>query len=123
MGQIEGRHGQIQPTFALPPWMAAMREAATGCINEADIKEIVKNQVDRAKKGDPNAIKFVFEQVLGGGMKGATFVQNIFTDGPRPDKPGDEVPGTDDKVRLMRRRVAAGLSATNGDDRAHVNLD
>jgi hypothetical protein len=56
-----------------------MRAAAQAGITEDDVKEIVANQVARAKTGDQAALKFVFEQVLGGNeLKGATFVQHNY---------------------------------------------
>jgi hypothetical protein len=67
---------------ALPPWMAVLRAAAQKYIQPADIEEIVRNQVTAAKAGDKAAMKFVFEQVLGGAaLKGATFVQNVYEAG------------------------------------------
>src|SRR5690349_8466779 len=80
----------------LPPWVAKMREAAMNSITEADIKEIVQAQVKRAKEGNAAALKFVFEQVLGGAqLQGATFVQNNYAAeaAARPDKPTDAAPG------------------------------
>lgn len=64
---------------ALPAWVQKMRSAAQAAITEQDIREIVAKQVERAKQGDEKAMKFVFDQVLGGAaMKGATFVQNNY---------------------------------------------
>ena len=110
----------IQPEKALPEWLMMMRRAATDSINEADIREIVRRQVERAKDGDKNAIKFVFDQVLGGAaMKGATFVQNIYRGDDaagRPDRPTKARPGSDAKVEKMRRRVEADLPPCRDDD-------
>lgn len=74
-----------QAEQAMPAWIVAMRRAAREHITEQDIQEIVANQVKAAKKGDRNAIRFVFDQVLGGAaFKGATFVQNNYgADGSR----------------------------------------
>lgn len=70
----------------LPPWVLALREAAQKHVKATDIEEIVKKQVDLAKQGNKDAIKFVFDYVLGGNsMKGATFVQNNY--GPEPERP------------------------------------
>lgn len=61
----------------IPKWMQVMRMAAQEVITPEDVKEIVKNQVKRAKEGDRNAIAFVFGQVLGGDqMKGMTLIQH-----------------------------------------------
>lgn len=63
----------------LPPWVQMMREAAMSRIKPADIEAMVDKQIEKAKAGDEKALKFVFEQVLGGAsMKGATFVQNNY---------------------------------------------
>jgi hypothetical protein len=124
MGKTSTRstNGELAPRMdaALPPWMAALRAAAQKYIQPADIEEIVRNQVTAAKGGDKAAMKFVFEQVLGGAaLKGATFVQNVYEAGsvtqvapralPRPTRavgtaapaaPGpvetDDDPGGDD---------------------------
>lgn len=64
------------PTDGMPAWMVSMRRAAQEVVKEADIREIVQTQMQKAKSGDKEAIKFVFEQVLGGSaFKGATFIQ------------------------------------------------
>lgn len=55
-----------QAAEAAPAWITQMRAAAMAKIGQKDIEEIVQNQVDAAKKGDRNAIRFVFEQILGG---------------------------------------------------------
>jgi hypothetical protein len=43
-----------------------LRAAMMGAVSEQDVIEIVKRQVQRAKEGDPHALKFVMEYVLGG---------------------------------------------------------
>ncbi len=108
------------PTHGLPPWMTMMRQAAMNCIKEADIEQMVQAQVDKAKAGDEKALKFVFEQVLGGAsMKGATFVQNIY--GETPEKPTHCLPGSNGKIDKMQQRVAAGRGVFNDqDDQADV---
>ncbi len=101
----------------MPSWVAAMRQAAMDGISEQDVREIVAHQVALAKDGDKNALKFVFDQVLGGAhIKGATFVQNNNYDGINPGKPTPHKPGSKEKVELMRRRVEAGLPAIDPDD-------
>lgn len=62
-----------------PAWVTQMREVCQQAISPDDLKAIVEHQVAAAKKGDPAALKFVFEQVLGtASLKGATFVQNVY---------------------------------------------
>jgi hypothetical protein len=82
--QPDGGPGNLQ---AVPQWVATMRQAAQEVISAEDVKAIVQNQVEKAKSGDQAAIKFVFDQILGGPLKGATFVQNVYHNGfPRPDR-------------------------------------
>jgi rubrerythrin len=71
---------EIQPIDnAAPSWVVTMRQVAMNALKESDIEAIVANQVEAAKKGDRNAIRFVFEQVLGGqAVKAATYVQNNY---------------------------------------------
>ncbi len=104
---------------AIPEWMKKMRDAAQACIGENDIKEIVENQVKRAKEGDQHAIKFVFDQVLGGAaFKGATFVQNNNTYGFDPEKPTPAKPGTVDRLTVMAARASRGLPLNGHHDAA-----
>lgn len=108
-----------QDDFAgLPPWMAKLRTAVSDLVTEQDVKEIVQAQVTRAKAGDASAIKFVFDQLLGGAaLKGATFVQNNYQDSkPAPTKPTAARPGSADKVDVMARRATAGLPLHDPDD-------
>lgn len=99
-------------TEMVPPWIAAMRRAAQAVVTADDITEIVRAQVAAAKKGDRNAMKFVFEQVLGGAaLKGATFAQHNYYDGADPRKPTSSLPGSPEKERVIRKRLRAGLPA------------
>jgi hypothetical protein len=66
----------------LPPWLAKLRQSAVDLISEGDLKEIITNQVKKAKEGDAAAIRFVFDYLLGGTMKGATFVQYNVVESP-----------------------------------------
>lgn len=103
--------------LAVPSWVLAMRQAAQKLISQADIEEIVRNQVAAAKAGNKDAIRFVFQQVLGGeGLRGATFVQNVYQGDTYPNRPTKALPGTKDKIAEMRRRVASGQSAINPND-------
>jgi hypothetical protein len=77
-----------------------MRQAAQEVLKEEDVKTIVANQVEKAKAGDQAAIKFVFDQLLGGPLKGATFVQNVYHDGEPPaEEPPPRVPATHQRPR------------------------
>lgn len=95
---------------SIPEWMTKMRAAAQACISESDIQEIVQKQVERAKQGDAQAMKFVFEQVLGGAaFKGATFIQNNNSYGSDPTSPAKSKPGTQDRIAEMAARADRGL--------------
>ncbi len=108
--------------FGVPPWIDKMRRAAMDAITDADIKAIVQKQVEKAKEGDPNALKFVFDQVLGGAqLKGATFVQtnHHYGEDAQPDKPTHALPGTKPKIAAMAARAASGrpIFDENDDER------
>lgn len=101
----------------VPPWVMAMRNAAQKHLTERDVEDIVKGQVDRAKKGDRGAIRFVFDQLMGGAaFKGATFVQNNNYGDLNPSTPTTARPGSAKKIELMRRRVEGGLDVLDPDD-------
>jgi hypothetical protein len=108
----------------IPSWVVKMREAAASSITEGDIKDIVKAQVQRAKDGNAAALKFIFEQVLGGAeLKGATFIQNNYGKDESPEKPALALPGSNEKIELMRRRVTSGNGAFVNGDGVNGDLD
>ncbi len=116
-------NGQAAPLATLPNWMMAMRQAAMDAISEKDVKAIVRSQIDKAKQGDRNALRFVFDYVLGGQqMRGATFVQNNNYGDASPNQPTTARPGTTRKLGAMRRRAEAGLPLTADDDGPEVDL-
>ena len=90
----------------VPPWIQKMRDLATKHLSEDVVEQIITGQIERAKKGDRNAIQFVFNQLMGGqALKGATFVQNNYSDGSN-DKPGDKLPAKRaDRIAAMGRRA------------------
>lgn len=107
----------------LPPWIATMRRAAMGAVNEDDIREMVANQVKKAKEGNRDALKFIFDTVLAGAqMRGATFVQNNYASDGEAEKPTAARPGTQKKIKEMQRRLAAHAPLTRGDDGPEVDL-
>lgn len=107
----------------LPPWMAKMRQAAMQSISEADVQAIVRGQIDAAKKGNKDAIKFVFDYILGAQQfKGATIVQNN-NYGDSPAKPTKARPGSPEKLDAMARRAANHLPLTDDGDGPEINED
>ena len=112
-----------QAEECLPPWMQAMRALARSEVQEGDIKEIVQSQIKRAKDGDQKAIKFVFEQLLGGAeLKGATFIQNNYHGGESPERPTKAKPGSKAKIDVIARRIAGGNGAFHPEDGHEVDL-
>jgi len=71
----------------------------------------VKKQVERAKAGDAGAIKFVFDQVLGGPLKGAQFVQNNFHGDTVVHKDGAKLPEPSVEDRAAIYLQAAGTAS------------
>ena len=102
----------------VPPWISRMRKMAQKHLTEDVVEEIVKAQIDRAKKGDRNAIKFVFDQLMGGqSLKGATFIQNNYgSESSERPGPTDALPGSDDKILAMQRRMERRENLTRADD-------
>lgn len=116
---MNGITKQTDAAGSMPAWMMMMRAAAQKAITEADVTEIVRKQVELAKQGNKDALKFVFGQVLGGDQS-ITLVQNNFSESPAT--PTNAVPGTKPKLDKMAARVAAGLPACDPADRKDVDL-
>jgi hypothetical protein len=116
---MQPKNGHDVQPFNLPPWLAAMRAAVQEAITPEDIKAMVKAQVEKAKAGDPAAMKIVFDQFLGGAaLKGATFIQKNVTVHKVADQPDSQsTPGSEERIRTMSRRASAGLPVKNGRDR------
>ncbi|HUX16240.1 MAG TPA: hypothetical protein VMW52_07185 [Phycisphaerae bacterium] len=90
----------------VPPWIQRMREMSQKHLTEDVVESIVVGQIERAKKGDRNAIRFVFDQLMGGqALRGATFVQNNYGGDfcEPPDKPLP--PKGPARIEAMRRRA------------------
>jgi len=56
-------NGQLLPEAET--YQAKLRAAMSGCVKESDIEQIVKGIVERAKNGEPAAVKLLFDYVLG----------------------------------------------------------
>lgn len=114
----------LQEDTGLPSWMVTLREAARSELKEEDVKAIVRDQIDRAKRGDQRAIRFVFYQLMGGNeLKGATFIQNNhYGDDETPAKPTKAKPGSKAKVDLMAKRFSSGNGCFNDEDGPEVDL-
>jgi hypothetical protein len=46
-------------------YQSKLRAAMSGCVKPSDVEEIVKGIVERAKKGEPAAVKLLFDYVVG----------------------------------------------------------
>ena len=57
--------GEIKRSSEVTCWQAAMRTAMYDGVTEADIAEIVRSVVSRAKKGDLKACEFLFRWTMG----------------------------------------------------------
>lgn len=57
-------------------YQAQLRSAVFDGVSEADVKEIVKGIIDKAKAGDKNAQKIFFEHILGNKTKPTQIVVN-----------------------------------------------
>ena len=90
----------------VPPWIQRMREMSQKHLTEDVVEQIVTAQIDRAKKGDRNAINFVFNQLMGGqALKGAKFTQ-INYGGESGERPGKALPPKGPaRIEAMRRRA------------------
>jgi hypothetical protein len=71
---------QMQDQNDIVDWQLNLQKACFGGITESDIQEIVKNQVEKAKAGDQNAIKFVMGHLLGGSRPINVHNTQIITD-------------------------------------------
>lgn len=62
----------------LTQWQATLRAAMVNAIDENDMKEIVEQQVKKAKAGDERALKFVLDMV--GAKTPITITNNLVVD-------------------------------------------
>ena len=70
--------GQLESQHQLPEeqtYQARLRAAAAGSVSEADVEEVVKGIVERAKNGEKIAVDQLFNLVLGAN-RAPTRVQN-----------------------------------------------
>lgn len=90
----------------VPLWIQKMRAVAAKHLSDGLVEEIILNQINAAKRGDKNAIRFVFDQLMGGqALKGATFIQNNYC-GESGDLPGKPLPPRGPaRIAALRRRV------------------
>jgi hypothetical protein len=99
----------------VPAWQAKLKSAAFDAISESDVSEIVKAMVAKAKTGDANAVKMVFELLLN--PKPNTAIQNnVFVPpSPPPAAISNSRPGSSAKILELQAR------AERGEDLHHAN--
>jgi len=86
---------------------AKLRTAVFNAISEADVIDVVKGIVEKAKEGDRVALKYLFDYILGGQV--TTAVQNNFyIEGEPKVEPTDAPPGTIAKVGVLAKRAKNG---------------
>jgi hypothetical protein len=61
-------------------WQQTLRGALVNSITVEDIQQIVAKQLDKAKKGDETAAKFIISQIVNGGPAIKMSQTNIITD-------------------------------------------
>lgn len=102
----------------VPAWMAKMRAAMFNAVKESDITEIMAGVVERAKKGDAQAVKIVMEYIVGANKPphSQTNVLIQQSDAPQPAAPTRARIGTRAKVEVMAERARNGQSLHHPDD-------
>jgi hypothetical protein len=71
---------QMRSQEAILDWQLSLQSACFDAVTAQDVQEIVRNQVAKAKDGDPNAIKFVMGHLLGSGRPVTIQNTQIITD-------------------------------------------
>lgn len=104
-------------------WLEQARSAVAQAAPVARLQGIIQKQLELAEQGDKAAVHFVFNTLpkLMGSATPIAITQNNFYGGEMPDEPTESLPGTDEKIAAMQRRVAAGRPAQSAKD-AQRNL-
>lgn len=66
MSALSKSNGEARKLASLPPWMESLRAAVDAELKGDDLQGIVRAFVDKAKKGDERAARFVIEYLMGG---------------------------------------------------------
>lgn len=118
----------LVPVDPVVGWQADLRQAAYNALNGDDVKQIVEAIVKKAKQGDPQACKMVFEYLLGGkGSPGApaspSTVNNVQVNytGPTKDSPAAK-PIRQARLEHLRERASNGEALFHRED-ALANLE
>ena len=96
------------PAPSVGDWMQKLRAAMFDAVKEAEIKEICEGLVKRAKEGDAQATRMLFEYVLGGSRGPQVVTQNNYTI-RAPKKRTKALPGETQKLTVLQKRAAAGV--------------
>lgn len=106
----------IEATPQLPEeltYQARLRKAVYDGISEADVADVVKSLVVKAKAGDPKAIDMLFKHVLAAETTPQQLVQNNYYGDeakPKLKRNGEPSKGapSDSKLSVLRTRAEAG---------------
>ena len=111
----------------LPVWMQKIRDAVGSAIQGEDLAAILKVQIEKARKGDLAAGRFVMDQARKfSEPKGVSIVQNNYYEtsrkealargATRPDQPITAAMSAGDRAEIMRRRNESGMPLRRADD-------
>ena len=104
--------GNSRTTSPLPAWLQVTRDAVAAEIKDEDMKAIVRAFVEKAKKGDEKAAKFVIEYLMGAKHTPQQLTIENHYHGVDPDAPRavtDQTP-LSDRERIQMYLEAAGTS-------------
>lgn len=87
-------------------------------VKESDVTEVVQKIVERAKEGDGQATKMLFEYVLGGTVRSQSIEQHnhYHVRGGEKGEAIDAPVGSKERIEQMRRRADANLGVFGDDD-------
>ncbi len=114
----------------LPVWMQKIRDAVGSAIQGEDLAAILKVQIEKARKGDLAAARFVMDQARKfSEPKGVSIEQNNYYEtsrkealdrngncATRPDQTITAAMSAEDRAEIMRRRNEAGMPLHRADD-------
>lgn len=106
-----------------PAFMAKLRMAMFNGVTEDDVSDLVKSLMQRAKDGDKEATKLVFEYLLGGkagGPPAPTKVVNQTINVTKlPKSTTNALRGSTAKLDVMARRARNGEDLFHPHDKDH----
>jgi hypothetical protein len=111
------------PATGVPAWIDSLREAMFDAIKEEDIRQMMQTIVEKAKAGDAQSQKMVFEYVLGGGVKKIVnnnlIVPPAEAEPPPAPIPTRALPRSPEKLDVLAQRVRNGQALHHPADAGH----